>query len=205
MLLPVRDRRQGRALGNCRGGDVRHRGDGCRNGFSRRSRDLTIASALKFSQLVAGTSKSQGRRFHPRAGHHAVMSAKRTVEGVRDDELHCLATAASLQHRSEEVRQRPEAEIRPRAAADDDSRLGCQACGPRPAALQPIQLTVKVPFMPLAACGSHWYVYVPFSSVTVIVFSPTNDTSVTTSSTPGPIRWKLCISDLSSTLSVYVP
>ena len=40
--------------------------------------------------------------------------------------------------------------------------------------------------MPLEACGSHWYVYVPFSSVTVTVFSPSNGTSVTISSNAGP-------------------
>src|SRR4051812_31689672 len=59
--------------------------------------------------------------------------------------------------------------------------------------------------MPALACGSHWYVYVPGSSFTVTLLSPLNDTSVTSSSTPGPIRWKLWMSDLSSTFSVYVP
>jgi hypothetical protein len=40
------------------------------------------------------------------------------------------------------------------------------------------------------------------SSVTVTVYSPTKSSPVTSSSTPRPIRWKVCMSDLSSSLSV---
>src|SRR4051794_27578200 len=56
----------------------------------------------------------------------------------------------------------------------------------------------------LGACGSHMNLYVPALSVIWNVFVPTSATSVLTS-TPSPVRWKLCASDLSSTVSVYAP
>jgi hypothetical protein len=42
----------------------------------------------------------------------------------------------------------------------------------------PDAVTVKVPCMPMEACGSHRYVYVPGTSVTVQVTSPVPATSV---------------------------
>src|SRR3954469_7608690 len=45
----------------------------------------------------------------------------------------------------------------------------------------------------------------PFLSVTLIVFEPTNVTLVTSLFRPGPLRRKLWMFDLSATLSVYLP
>src|SRR6478735_12288433 len=66
------------------------------------------------------------------------------------------------------------------------------AIAPRRLGAAGIQVTLKVPFIPDCACGSHWNVYVPFLRVTVIFLVPTNGTLVTTLATPGPKMWKLC-------------
>src|SRR5204863_5821656 len=65
-------------------------------------------------------------------------------------------------------------------------------------------VTRNVPFMPTAAWMSHWYVYLPFLSLTVQVFVPTAPTLVFLF-TPGPKRWKLWALDLSLTTILYVP
>src|SRR4029077_4236508 len=63
-------------------------------------------------------------------------------------------------------------------------------------------LTVKDPFM--KACGSQMNLYVPFLRVTVNVFVPMADTEVFTL-TPGPVRWKLWMLDLSATTMLTLP
>ncbi len=54
------------------------------------------------------------------------------------------------------------------------------------------------------ACGSHTYLYFPFFSVSVHVVEPLNVTDVFLF-TPGPVRWKLWIFDLSAILKTYFP
>jgi hypothetical protein len=63
--------------------------------------------------------------------------------------------------------------------------------------------TVKLPRI-CATCSSHWKTYVPSTSVTVNVWSPTVSTPVATL-TPGPVRSKLWSAEWSWTRSVYVP
>ena len=57
-------------------------------------------------------------------------------------------------------------------------------------------MTLKLPFI-AAACGSQTYLYVPFFKVTVTVLVPEKATPVISLFTPGPVRWKLWIDDLS--------
>src|SRR5205809_4935643 len=54
------------------------------------------------------------------------------------------------------------------------------------------------------ACGSQTNLYVPFFSVTVHCVVPVEPTPVFLF-TPGPVRWKLWMPDLSATVIVYLP
>src|SRR4051812_17568308 len=54
------------------------------------------------------------------------------------------------------------------------------------------------------ACGSHTNVYLPFFKVNVHVDAPVLPTDVDLF-TPGPLRWKLWIDDLSEILKTYFP
>src|SRR6476646_4085939 len=82
---------------------------------------------------------------------------------------------------------------------------GASGGGPRglgPRQLDP-QVTLRVPFM-IVLCGSQTNLYVPFFRVTFHVYVLTAETLVFLS-TPGPVRWKLWMLDLSLTVIVYVP
>lgn len=68
---------------------------------------------------------------------------------------------------------------------------------------------MKVP-KSVGACGSHWYLTSPGVKFTVQVSWPMFATSVAqltggTHETDAPVRWKLCIEELSSTSIVYAP
>src|SRR5262249_37286001 len=64
-------------------------------------------------------------------------------------------------------------------------------------------LIVKLPCM-IDLCGSQTNLYVPFFNVIVNVFVPVPETLVLTL-TPGPVRWKSWIDDLSLTTSMIFP
>ena len=66
-----------------------------------------------------------------------------------------------------------------------------------------LSMTVKDPFMTVA-WGSQTNTYLPFLRVIANVFVPTAGTLVFTF-TPGPVRWKLWMLDLSLTTSLYFP
>jgi hypothetical protein len=53
--------------------------------------------------------------------------------------------------------------------------------------------------MPTSACGSHWKVYVPATSVTFQVTDVVSATVVIWSTLPGPRKWKLWNVDMSLT------
>ena len=64
---------------------------------------------------------------------------------------------------------------------------------------------MNVPFIPNAACGSHWNVYVPATSVTFHVTDVVSATVVIWLTPPGPNRWKLWKDELSVIWNVYSP